>query len=736
MLLSGTSFLMYMRKSYESYRDLPLKSVYRAESDSLVSDFYLPFLARTRTYRRAVGYFSSSSLVEASRGLSGLIKNHGVMQLIIGNPLTDEDWNAIQDGNRLEALKEQLQAKLESILNSAGDSRTSNAFDLLSWMVATGAIEIKYAFCSGGMYHEKLGEFSNELNEKIVFHGSANESANALLPSKNFESIAVYPSWRHDIFSEYGSPFSEGFDRLWSNSAKNVLTVPVPSEFYKRLHGFRTNNLPPDLTLERDIIEQELIQLRSEVERPCTPAIFNGCRYAIREHQKQALERWASSDYIGIFALATGAGKTVTVLHAAARFFEQGVRFVFVVAVPYVVLAEQWSNVMSIFGMRPIRAWGSHEQWRRDLQLKLSMFRTKAVNFISVIVVNDTLCSDNFQQFIKELNPNELFFVGDECHHHGTSTVETYIPTAARYKVGLSATPWNPMEHERKRILSSLYGEVCAEYTLADAMKDGVLCPYNYRVVFVSFDDDEELEYETLSKQIAALLAQYLATRDSEYKVRLEATAGRRLRLVGSVRDKYRQLGVLVRSLSNRVQHSLIYAGEGEHVLDQSSTDNPRNIDKVTRILADQNIKVSRITASESQSERQRILEAFQSHQIDVIAAIKVLDEGFDIPGCKSAFILASSTSQRQYIQRRGRVLRPAQNKGAAEIYDFIAVPSAAAWNRSAGCWRRYLVAEFARVTDFFDLALNNSDITEVEQRFSSFGDLRSESFSEFEEGF
>jgi superfamily II DNA or RNA helicase len=177
--------------------------------------------------------------------------------------------------------------------------------------------------------------------------------------------------------------------------------------------------------------------------------------------------------------------------------------------------------------------------------------------------------------------------------------------------------------------------------------------------------------------------------------------------LLGALRDKVNQLRVALKSFQ-RHPHTLFYCGEGQHPLDRDNAASQRMVDTITLLLSQMHWKISRITADESVTERSRVLRGFDDGFVDAIAAIRVLDEGFDIPSCRTAFILASSNSYRQYIQRRGRVLRHAPGKETAVIYDFVAVPSPALLKRKQTIWRRQLTAELSRVRDFVSLATNS----------------------------
>ena len=693
-------------KSKASLRELPVRGIYRTATDSLISDFYVPCLSRSILYDRAVGFFSSSMLIEAAFGLSGLIRNGGRMRLVIGHPLSDDDWVAVKEGTRLAAIQDQIHRDLLEVLERAGSERSVHSLQLLSWMVATGSLEIRFAYRRCGMYHEKIGVLQDADGNQLVFHGSANESANALLPSRNFESLAVYPSWNDELFKEYGAPFVAGFRSLWANTTPDVISLPVPSDFYEALLSARTvPDLPPDLDLELALAANTPAIQAPELPR--LPATIAGRRYALQPHQENALQSWRANSYAGIFALATGAGKTITALHAATRFAEQGYPIALIVAVPYQVLAEQWVEVMSHFRMKPIKAFYSKESWYSELERAVSAFRAGATPFLSIVVVNETLASREFQIAVSSIPSDGLLFVGDECHHHASESWVGRIPENAKFRIGLSATPWNPGQTANRARLERLYGPVVATYSLRDAISAGVLCEYEYFWVQCAFDDDEAEEYERLSVAIAALVAQDDGAQNPALLAKVQSLAARRARLLGSLRNKSDKLKSWL-SCTQPTPHTLFYCGEGQHPLELDEGTG-RNVDAVIGQLAGRGWRIGRITAADSVAERRRTLDSFDDGLIEAIAAIRVLDEGFDIPSCRSAFLLASSTSHRQYVQRRGRILRRAPGKEHAKLIDFVAIPSRHQIEKNRAVWRRQIETELARVREFVQLSRNST---------------------------
>ena len=279
----------------------------------------------------------------------------------------------------------------------------------------------------------------------------------------------------------------------------------------------------------------------------------------------------------------------------------------------------------------------------------------------------------------------------------------------AKFRIGLSATPWNPGQDEQKTVLEKLYGPVVSTYSLGDALRDGVLCPYMYECVPCDFDEDEAEEYERLSSQIGILMAQDPHRQNQSLQIQIQNLSSKRTRLLGSLRDKLNKLDDILADV-NHHPHTLIYCGEGQHPLDIGTLNQERSIEQVTQYLANNGWKVGKITSIETMSQRERILRSFDEGFIEAVVAMRVLDEGFDIPSCRTALILASSNSYRQYVQRRGRVLRNSPGKTTAHIYDFVALPSSSKISSNSAVWRRQVEAELARVRDFINLASNSAD--------------------------
>lgn len=653
-------------------RDL-IKSTYSTDEGSLLEGFYLPTLKEAVSYDRAVGYFSSTMLSYALQGLDGFVRNSGKIRLVIGEALDEYEYKAIKEGAQASEIMQRMQERWEVFYSEIITKPHAHRLQLLAWLVKYKRIEIKYAFRRAGMYHEKIGVMHDNTNQVIVFQGSMNETTKALLPDFNFESISVYPSWKTEIFNDYAIPYINRFEKLWRGDAAETIVLDMPSEQYELISTKRRTNELPRIT-ERELVIEELSE-EGDVY-PRIPKSIGGQEYILREHQLKALNAWKASDWKGVFKLATGAGKTITAIHAAVALSKK-TDLAFIVAVPYQVLADQWIDVLKLFNIFAIKCYSGKSGWLTSLENEIGSFNLNDdKKFIAAVVVNATFKTQSFQEQLNRINPKKLLFVGDECHHHGGRSFVNLLPEA-NFKIGLSATPWARSEKEKREIIEQYYGQVVAEYSIDDAINDKVLTPYIYNMNEVNLTSEEFEEYSRLSSEINKLIA----IKESGGFVdddSLRHLLMSRSRLIGSAQEKFEVLNNIV-AKTGPSRHTLFYCGDGSVETDGESDDNIsriRDVERVATILKTRGWRTSRFTAEETSAQRKKILDNFKNVLIDAVVAIRVLDEGFDLPVCREAYLLASSRNERQFIQRRGRILRNSPGKEEAIIHDFVVLPA------------------------------------------------------------
>ncbi|MBL3529627.1 MAG: DEAD/DEAH box helicase family protein [gamma proteobacterium endosymbiont of Lamellibrachia anaximandri] len=467
--------------------DLSLKNVYRSGKDDLLKDFYIPVLLEAKYYDRAVGYFSTSLIAYALKGISSIVKNDGRMRLVVGCPLDQDEFDALKEGNELRSVSKILHSELDKIIESSVSKIEKTRLHLFMMLIATNRLEMKFAFKPKGMYHEKIGIIRDENDNKILFHGSANETINAIRPDLNYESIAVYRNWNPEIYSSYAQEFENGFEELWGGKDKNIMTIDMPSDVYEKISQAYVKSVTQVIEAGYDEIADisELFEER-EYNYPVIPKTLNGNPFKVFEHQTEALKNWFSNGRAGLFRLATGSGKTITSMYGVSTIFEKSKRprkMLFVVAVPYQALAEQWVKELALFNMKPIKCFGSKVGWEDKLSNSINLLQSGNVEFVSVVVVNRTLVSSRFKSLILRMSEENIVFVGDECHRHATEKIMASLPKAS-FKMGLSATPYledEELQYEgpnaEKEMLTGYYGNVVADYSLTQALSSGILTP-------------------------------------------------------------------------------------------------------------------------------------------------------------------------------------------------------------------------------------------------------------------
>ncbi len=702
-----------------SLKELNLKSVYRTGKDDLFNDFYKKSLAVAISYDRAVGYFSSEILAMSLKGLSNLILSNGKMRLIIGHPLSNEEFEAVKHGLVLKEVTENLANKLEEIL--LGDKATHPRLELLSWLIGAGKLEIKFALRRAGMYHEKIGVFRDEDNNMVVFQGSANETPHGMVSELNAESISVYKSWENEIFDAYGSEFLNGFEKLWKNEEVEVVTLDVPSGTYEKISiavkGDRLDyNLVSEFEEEFEIREQQVHR-----QEPFVPEKIGGNSFNVFNHQRDALSSWKANSFKGILKLATGSGKTITSIFGAVKIYEakksKGQKLFLVVAVPYIELATQWISNLRLFGINAHECFDSKSSWAEQFENQVNYFNAGVINFCAAVVVNKTMTSPYFRSIIDTVDSSSLMLIGDECHNHGSENVNKSLPNAF-YRMGLSATPFradddeidSPFPDDARTRLLSYYGDIVATYDLGDAIYDGVLTPYEYHIIPVYLTSEEQDKYEEVSQKITKLIVKQKTSGLSKAdRSNLTKFCGERSRLLGSAKNKLSRLADLTKNTAEHdKKHTLFYAGEGKPFECDNSEDT-KVIDQVSKVLNENGWKTSQFTSAVKRKDRKSLMSAFQNQTIDALVAMKVLDEGIDVPACKTAYILASTKNPRQYVQRRGRILRKSDNKEISTIYDFVVLPI----NDSSSS-KRLKLSEAERINDFALLATNKLEIEKV----------------------
>ena len=659
-----------------SFRDLELKPEYRSKLSNVVKDFYNPVLRQAVQYRRAVGFFSSSALVSMTAGICGLVENGGTIQLIASPRLLPEDIDAINDGlkRRDDVIKEALVRELREPKGRFEEVR----LNLLSNLIAAGRMQIKIAFMEDdntiGMFHEKLGLMYDAEGNIIAFSGSMNETANAF--SNNYEAIDVYASWLQD--SDRVLLKQSAFNAMWEDYEPSIRVLDFPDVREELLQRYRvTNTIDTNLDDEEPRPEPICTDISLAPAGPTVPAHVH-----IRPYQNDAIDAWAKQGYRGIFDMATGTGKTYTALAAIARLFtDLNCNLAVIIICPYQHLVEQWKEDIVAFGMKPIVCYSASSQrnWRERLKNAVTSFTLGVLDHFCMVSTNATFSLDYVQEIISKLSGNVVLVV-DEAHNFGAEKLSHTLQPHIPYRLALSATIDRHGDPEGTQMLYDYFGEKCIEYTLKDAIDNDMLTPYYYHPVTVSLNDEELRQYIDLTTKIRRNAHQDETGKVilSEYakmllikRARIVAGAVEKLRTLKTLLEKYREDNQILVYCGATTLHDVDYQ-EGKPPIEEA-----RQIDIVADMLGNElGMRVSKFTSEENADERELLKVDFaEGKHLQALVAIRCLDEGVNIPSICTAFIMASSTNPKEYVQRRGRVLRKFPGKRHAVIYDFITLP-------------------------------------------------------------
>ena len=330
-----------------------------------------------------------------------------------------------------------------------------------------------------------------------------------------------------------------------------------------------------------------------------------------------------------------------------------------------------------------------------------------------------TFIGERFQKCLPQL-PAPSIIIADEVHNAGGQRIREVLPNNIKLRLGLSATPERHLDEDGTQAVFDYFGpELSPIVTLADALKMKVLTPYDYWPLLVELTAEEQNTYFDLSEKIARAFPRG----DLKNNVTLQTLLFRRARLLGAAENKLDVVRELYTNQLSEQTHTLIYCGDGK-IGSESSPDDEgeKQISAIRDILKTEfGRRIGRYTQETSPNDREVLLSNLRDGSIDALVAIKCLDEGVDMPSVRNAVILASATNPRQFIQRRGRILRKAKGKEFASIYDCIVVPPSDSANNPIE--RKLIIRELKRFAEFADLARNGGQarlrISELQERFN-----------------
>lgn len=638
---------------------LTYKQTYNKIDDDIANDFYMPSMENSVCYDRMSGYFGCTIFIIAWSALKTFVQNKGHMRIICSPVLSEEDIDAIKNGEKArtdEVLKRSLLQELQSLWLRE-DLR--KPFQVLSALIAQNIIELKIAYGQilpnyKQLFHDKVGIFSDG-KHSVSFRGSVNETFKGLSNNGNLESFSVFTTWNNESDAQRVDNDKSLFERLWNNTAPGVVVTPLPNDVKTELAKYRSE------ASWEDLIDEISIKVKKVCEWTADP---NGARIP-RNHQANALSNWVANHHRGILEHATGSGKTYTCLCAIRRSIQEGKSVL--ILVPSIDLLKQWNEeVQTTFkDLQPLimLCGESHNIWKKDGNLKFMTGRSNGKAKITIATMDTAVMKD----FLSNVCSGEhLFIVADEVHRLGSPNRRKIFCINAGYRLGVSATPKRYGDPEGTQSLLNYFGGIIPPvYSLEDAIKDEVLTPYFYCPKIVSLSPEEQSDWNEISLKIKERYAQLKSSNsdspDNDSKLKFMLL--QRSRIIKKARSKVQLALDILRCNYKQGQKWIVYC--------EDRTQLQEVVSLLLRELPDADV---REYFSEMAGDREETLKAFSLFG-GIVVSIKCLDEGVDIPSTTHAIILASSHNPREFIQRRGRVLRKYPGKFFSWLYDAIVVP-------------------------------------------------------------
>ena len=713
--------------------------------------FFSDCLCNATRFDLKLGFFSSSAINILSDGFATFLYNGGRMRLIINDILSEQDKYALLQAKNehyiIPALPLTDLVSLKEILSERG----RHFFDCIAWLIKNERIQIKIISPKGsnGISHTKCGLFADATN-KVAFDGSCNFSRTALI--ENCESITAFCDWDspsdkfkvEDVEDDFLQTFLEKNDTVEYLDATeirtNILSAFPDKELNdllkdeaKLLSDQSISNLP--LSVQRALqraknkvnnvikhIEDERIKAYTEKTEPHFPYSSGP-----RDYQVQAFENWKNNKQKGLFAMATGTGKTLTSLNCLLQIYNKSGYYKAIILVPTITLVEQWEvECRKFYFNNIVKVCSKYPSWQSEID-RIKLKETIDPDNASYVIIS-TYASFVRDKVFKEfatLPKKRLLLIADEAHNMGSGRILDKldgIPFLRR--IGLSATPERQFDDAGTARLYEFFGasdKFTFEYTMQEAIDNGFLCRYYYYPHIVRLTDAEMAEYMKISLKLAKM---YNNSRKDFKKSDdiLKILLLKRKHIIHKAINKEKVFRSIIHGRfveKGDLKYTLVYVPEGNRPDDNNSDiyddidivqdDDFSNhiIDKFTRIVQEVSPTTTVKKFTSDSTNRDEILTAFANGDLEVLTSMKCLDEGVDIPRSELAIFCASTGNPRQFIQRRGRILRTHKDKKFAYIHDLVVVPEVSSAAESFNMERNLLAGEIRRVKDFALLSEN-----------------------------
>lgn len=705
--------------------DVHFKHSYTSGYDE-PKDFFTEALIESCNFDLGLGFFSSSGIRSLSYGFALFIANGGKMRVVMNHILSKEDKEVIENGQKhlIEDFEDNILCDIKKLIETLS-KEDEQFFRCLSYLISVDRIKFLATISTkGGLGHDKYGIFKDEKGNKVAFIGSANFSQSAL--ELNGETITVFTSPNDDNrIAEYQTLF----DQSWENDTPHLIHIPI--EHVKTFIREKFPEAPLTNLIEEGINLRESIGMDNDVPpkyyKPISKRILDKIelkeqepRFPFPEERKiqiDAYNAWIGNGKKGMFAMATGSGKTVTALNCIRKQYKENGYYKAIIVVPTQALAIQWEHEAKSFNFQNIVSTHSDKDWKDVLSRYITRSILDSTKSIILITTYATFNRNDIQSFLKKVRGTETFiYVADEAHNIGSQNSLKHLPEMINWRIGLSATPeriYDDLGTEKLyEFFDSKPPKYTYRYTMKQAIEEGILCHYDYYPIFIELTSSEMEEYERISDQ----LRKYIDADTGKYKLNAERLLLKRKRIIHKAENKKIAISDLLEELKQKqkLDYTFVFVPEGyepDYSINDSyniDQDDIHIIDEYAQMFKEHGYSYHKYISG--LDDAPSILQNFADGDIQILLSMKCLDEGVDIPRAEHAIFCSSTGNPRQFVQRRGRVLRKCKGKEKARIWDLIVTPPNIL-DESNKIERNLFFNEVKRIVNFAALADNQIDI-------------------------
>lgn len=717
--------------------------------------FFSEALCNATTFDIKLGFFSSSAINVLADGFATFLYNGGRMRMIINDMLSEEDCNAIVVGES-DVVTPYFDLNAIDLISNTLSKRDRHFFECLSWLIRNERIEIKIITpkIGNGIAHSKCGIFSDGIN-KVAFDGSCNFSRMALVD--NIESINAFCDWDGERDKDRINDISNNFNNTFSGADKTVIYLKADQIIKNITNTYKYKDI-------KDLLEDEQCIINSKIENKPSDSIrwiLERARNKVttiigslnkekekceskpiitltpkfpypepRPYQIEAYNNWKISQK-GLFAMATGTGKTLTSLNCLLQIYNKFKFYQALILVPTITLVEQWEEECKRFNFgHIIKVSSKNQRWRSDIddiKLKESLAQSAdlPVSFIIIATYSSFSRESAFKQLmsLSRKTQRQMLLIADEAHNIGAPNIISKLDRIKILRrIGLSATPERQFDDIGNKMVMHFFGckdKYTFEYSMKDAIDNGFLCRYKYYPHIVRLDEEEMAEYKKISLQLAKFynIDENSFSDANDILMRLLLKRKRIIHKAHNKEEVFRQIIQQHFKECGNLKYTLVYAPEGVQIdsdIQYDTTDNPTDdydidklIDKYTKIIQEVSPTTTVKKFISGIQNRDEVLRKFSTGEIEVLTSMKCLDEGVDVPRSELAIFCASTGNPRQFIQRRGRILRRHPDKHIAIIHDLVVAPEFDSTEENYNMERNLLKGELQRVKDFAGLSEN-----------------------------